>query len=62
MKYQELVGKELQEVETNLKEKRARVSEIIFLRAQGKVKNIRELDALRQDIARIQTYIRQLKK
>ena len=40
-----------------LNERRMRISELLFLRAKGKLKNSHELGALRKDIARIRTYM-----
>ena len=58
MNYSELAGKSKEEIGALLKEKRKAYSELIFLRVQGKVKNVHEIGALKQDIARIATYLR----
>ncbi|MEK7067306.1 MAG: 50S ribosomal protein L29 [Patescibacteria group bacterium] len=58
MKYSDCAGKNYFEVSGLLNEKQTRISELLFLRAQGKLKNNHEIGALRKDIARIRTYLR----
>lgn len=55
MKARELQKKPPEERERLLEEMRARVAELRFLLPQKKVKNVREISALRKDIARIET-------
>lgn len=58
MKYSELASKKEGEEKELLKERTTRLSELLFLRAQGKLKNVKEIRAVRKDIARIKTYDR----
>ncbi len=61
MNYSELAGKSKEEIGALLKEKRRAHSGLVFLRAQGKVKNVHEIGTLKQDIARIATYQRSVR-
>ncbi len=61
MKYSDCIGKNYLEASKLLNEKRTRISELLFLRAQGKLKNSHEVGALRRDIARIHTHLHGLK-
>jgi len=58
LKPQELKQKPRGELEQLLAEKRERRDELRFLIRQKKAKNVRELPALRKDIARILTILR----
>lgn len=60
MKASEWRSKSKEELERFVHEKRARAAELRFLLPQKKVKNVRELSALRKDIARILTITRTL--
>ena len=40
-----------------MREKQSRIGELHFLLHQGKVKNVKEIAALKKDIARVQTVI-----
>ena len=51
----ELRKKSKEELSTLLREKQARIDELRFLLRQKKVKNVKELAAIRKDIARIMT-------
>ncbi|MEK9180085.1 MAG: 50S ribosomal protein L29 [Patescibacteria group bacterium] len=54
---QELKSKPLPELQKLAKESRERLRELKFNLAAGKVKNVKELHALKRNIARISTFI-----
>ena len=58
MKALELKQKPKEELLELLQEKRKRLEELRFLSSQGKVKNVKEIAAVKKDIARILTLFR----
>ena len=58
MKIQEIRRKSKKELQRNLKELRERLRQLRFDLAAGKVKNIREIRAIKKDIARILTCLK----
>lgn len=58
MKMNELRQKSREELGALLAQKRGRIAELRFLLHQKKVKNMKELSAVRKDIARILTLMR----
>ncbi|OGZ96820.1 MAG: 50S ribosomal protein L29 [Candidatus Sungbacteria bacterium RIFCSPLOWO2_02_FULL_51_17] len=58
MKALDLKKRSDKELHGLLEEKRARLEELSFLMAQGKVKNVKESAALKKDIARIFTVLK----
>jgi len=61
MKTSELKQKTEKELQQILEEKKGRFSQLEFDLASGKVKNVREIRAIKKDIARILTAANQLK-
>ncbi len=59
MKIGELRQKSSEELKRVLKDSRNRLRQLRFDLASGKVKNVREIRALRKDVARILTLIKQ---
>lgn len=59
MKVRELREKTKEELRRVLEEKRSRHAELRFLSRQRKVKNVREISAIKKDIARILTLLGQ---
>ena len=57
MKMSELRQKSNEELINLMREKQSRIGELHFLLHQGKVKNVKEIAALKKDIARVQTVI-----
>lgn len=57
MKYKELEHKTETEAKQLLEEKRARLSQLRFELASGKVKNVREIRNIKKDIARLNTFL-----
>lgn len=62
MKYSDIQSKKPDEAKHLLEEKRTRLRELLFLSSQGKVKNVREMRAVKKDIAQVLTYLNQVKK
>ncbi|KPJ54912.1 hypothetical protein AMJ47_02470 [Parcubacteria bacterium DG_72] len=58
MKIVEIKRKSKKELQKTLKELRERLRQLRFDLAAGKVKNIREIRAIKKDIARILTWLR----
>jgi len=59
MKIQELRQKSKEELRSLLQEKRKRLEELNFLLHQKKVKNVKEPAAIKKDIARILTLLKE---
>ena len=59
MKFKDIVGKKKEELSGVIKEKQARLRSLSFDLSSGKVKNVREIRALKKDIARILTFLNQ---
>lgn len=56
----ELRQKSKEELMDLMREKRSRIDDVHFLLRMGKVKNVKEIAALKKDIARVQTVISSL--
>ena len=57
MKIIELRQKSKEDLVVFMREKQLRISELRFLLRQNKTKNVKEIAAIRKDIARIQTIL-----
>lgn len=57
MKMNELRQKSNEELMGLMREKQSRIDDLHFLLRQSKVKNVKEIAALKKDIARVQTLI-----
>ena len=62
MKFQDLKNKAKSELSGLLGRKRAKLRELRFNLASGKVKNVREIRETKKDIAKILTFLRQKEK
>lgn len=60
MKMEELRGESPEKLAALLTEKRGRLAELRFLAGQKKVKNVREITAVKKDVARILTFLKTL--
>ena len=60
MKMEELRGTSPEELAALLSVKRGRLAELRFLVAQKKMKNVREIAAVKKDVARILTVLQTL--
>lgn len=58
MKASELKSKSINELKNLIREKRERVDELKFMLRQKKTKNVKELAAVKKDIARILTVMK----
>ena len=58
MKAAELKLKSIEELKNLIREKRERADELKFMLRQKKTKNVKELAAVKKDIARIQTVMK----
>jgi large subunit ribosomal protein L29 len=59
MRIQELRQKSKTELQKLLEEKRARLTQVCFDLAAGKIKNVREIREIKKDIARILTLLKE---
>ncbi len=57
MNFTELRQKSKEDLGTLMREKQLRIDELHFLLQQNKTKNVKEIAAIKKDIARIQTII-----
>lgn len=62
MKIKELKPKSRTELEALLGEKKTKIGELRFLLNQKKVKNVREIAAIKKDVARILTLLKETSK
>ena len=60
MRIPELRQKSKEELEESLLEKRSRIDELRFLLRQKKIKNVKEMQGVKKDVARILTVMRNL--